>query len=218
MSQHYTAISIFDLDHTLITRNSSLDFGYFLFDRKVINFKTLLRLTFYYFRHKILGLPAAELHRQAVRNFLGTRKPEELYEWSRLYFEKKGRFCTHAPTANCLQKAKVDGHYTAILSNAPDFIVRPFAQFFGVDEWHGSKYPTGDRLKNNAVHTLDGGEKALLAMKIASGLGLELESITAYSDSILDLPLLEIAGNPVAVNPDRPLKRLCTVKQWKILY
>ena len=38
--------------------------------------------------------------------------------------------------------------------------------------------------------------------------GVDLRQSYFYTDSIADLPLLEIVGYPVAVNPDRPLRKL----------
>ena len=35
--------------------------------------------------------------------------------------------------------------------------------------------------------------------------GIDLAHSLRYSDSITDLPMLELVGNPVAVNPDREL-------------
>jgi HAD superfamily hydrolase (TIGR01490 family) len=38
-----------------------------------------------------------------------------------------------------------------------------------------------------------------------------------YGDSISDLPVLSIVGNPVCVNPDKKLKRVATRNNWKIV-
>ena len=39
----------------------------------------------------------------------------------------------------------------------------------------------------------------------------------AYSDSITDLPLLEVVGHPTAVNPDRALRRVAEERGWPVL-
>ena len=38
----------------------------------------------------------------------------------------------------------------------------------------------------------------------------------AYSDSITDLPMLEAVGHPVAVNPDRALRRAALERGWPV--
>ena len=44
--------------------------------------------------------------------------------------------------------------------------------------------------------------------------GIDLANSYAYSDSITDLPMLELVGNPVAVNPDRELTRVAREREW----
>jgi phosphoserine phosphatase len=45
----------------------------------------------------------------------------------------------------------------------------------------------------------------------------DLAECTAYSDSHTDLPFLEAVGHPVAVNPDRALRRTPTERSWPVL-
>ena len=47
--------------------------------------------------------------------------------------------------------------------------------------------------------------------------GYDLAECTAYSDSHTDLPFLEVVGHPVAVNPDRRLRRIAQERGWPIL-
>jgi phosphoserine phosphatase len=39
----------------------------------------------------------------------------------------------------------------------------------------------------------------------------------AYSDSVTDLPLLEVVGHPRVVNPDRALRRIAAARGWPVL-
>ncbi len=48
-------------------------------------------------------------------------------------------------------------------------------------------------------------------------LGHDLAGSTAYSDSHTDLPFLEAVGHPVAVNPDRALRRIASARGWPVL-
>jgi hypothetical protein len=53
-------------------------------------------------------------------------------------------------------------------------------------------------------------------VEIATQRGVDLNGSFAYSDSITDLPMLEAVGNPVAVNPDRELRRMAEQREWRI--
>lgn len=47
--------------------------------------------------------------------------------------------------------------------------------------------------------------------------GLVLADAFCYADSFSDLPVLEISGNPVAVNPDRRLGNVAKRRGWKMI-
>src|SRR5258708_21283346 len=49
------------------------------------------------------------------------------------------------------------------------------------------------------------------------GKGIDLAGSWAYSDSITDLPMLEAVGRPVAVNPDKDLRRVARERGWPVL-
>ena len=53
-----------------------------------------------------------------------------------------------------------------------------------------------------------GEHKAAAVRELAAERGYDLDASTAYSDSHTDLPFLEAVGKPVAVNPDRELRRV----------
>jgi phosphoserine phosphatase len=52
---------------------------------------------------------------------------------------------------------------------------------------------------------------------IAEAVDLDLERSWAYSDSASDLPMLELVGNAVAVNPDAPLLEASRRESWKVM-
>src|SRR5204863_3100373 len=63
-----------------------------------------------------------------------------------------------------------------------------------------------------------GPHKADAIREMAVKEGLDLAGSYAYSDSITDLPMLELVGNPVAVNPDRELARVARDREWEVRF
>ena len=53
---------------------------------------------------------------------------------------------------------------------------------------------------------------------IAAERGIDLSSSYAYSDSATDLPMLEVVGHPVVVNPDRELLRAAQERDWPVVH
>ena len=63
---------------------------------------------------------------------------------------------------------------------------------------------------------LHGSAKADAVRALAEREGFDLDACTAYSDSINDLPLLEMVAFPHAVNPDRQLSRVAAEREWPV--
>ncbi len=59
--------------------------------------------------------------------------------------------------------------------------------------------------------------KALAIKQLAAQEEIDLSESYAYSDSESDLPMLEVVGHPVAVNPDGELARVARERGWQIL-
>jgi hypothetical protein len=45
----------------------------------------------------------------------------------------------------------------------------------------------------------------------------DLSKSYAYTDSVTDLPMLEIVGHPTAVNPDADLRRIASERGWPVV-
>jgi HAD superfamily hydrolase (TIGR01490 family) len=58
--------------------------------------------------------------------------------------------------------------------------------------------------------------KLVHARAYAERAGTTLERATFYTDSLADLPVLEVVGRPVAVNPDPRLKRIAVARRWPV--
>ena len=69
----------------------------------------------------------------------------------------------------------------------------------------------------HSIHALHHHAKARAVRELAAEKGFDLAECTAYSDSASDLPFLGLVGHPVAVNPDRELRRVAADRGWPVL-
>jgi HAD superfamily hydrolase (TIGR01490 family) len=83
------------------------------------------------------------------------------------------------------------------------------SQFSGVEDGVYTGEPTGLFIYRS--------DKARAVQQLASREGIDLAQSYAYSDSESDLPMLEVVGHPVAVNPDAELRRVARERGWEIL-
>ncbi|RAX50372.1 HAD-IB family hydrolase [Arthrobacter sp. AQ5-05] len=63
---------------------------------------------------------------------------------------------------------------------------------------------------------LHGAAKAVAVQDLAQEKGLDLAECWGYSDSHNDIPLLEVVGHPVAINPDGRLRRHAKERNWPV--
>ena len=211
-------VSAFDLDHTLLSVNSSFHFGRYLFKQKQLSALNMLRCVSAYVRHSYMGMSSMALHRTVCKALLRSIPIDQLNQHVQTFLEVNFSAMLHTPVVLRLEKAQRDGHYVAILSTSPDFLVTPIAQMLGVQVSFATQY-TYDALGRIAdVHSLvEGSHKASIVNTLMARFGLAKADITAYSDSYRDLELLEAAGTAVGVNPDKRLRRICQKRNWEIL-
>jgi phosphoserine phosphatase len=101
-----------------------------------------------------------------------------------------------------------------IVSATLQEIVQAIADDLGFDGALGTLCEVVDgAYTGKAIRALHAENKA----RCIESLAYDLTASTAYSDSHTDLPFLEAVGNPVAVNPDRALRRIATARGWPIM-
>lgn len=108
------------------------------------------------------------------------------------------------------------GHKTLLITGALDIVIEPLRPLFDevVCAHLGEK---SGRLTGELVHAPPTGEaRALIMADYALAHGLDLEQCVAYADSASDLPMLEAAGHPVAVNPETKLAAIARKRGWHV--
>jgi HAD superfamily hydrolase (TIGR01490 family) len=105
-----------------------------------------------------------------------------------------------------------------ILSSALHQICERVSEFLGMDGYLCSSLEVSDGyLTGRADGRLCFGEEKLnRMMEYCKKNTMNPSESWYYGDSISDLPVLEIVGNPVCINPDRELKKVALKRGWKI--
>lgn len=211
-------LSVFDLDHTLLTVNSSFRFGSFLYHKKFFSFWTLLGCLSDYARHQWLGMSLHDLHAQTFIRLFKGRQLADIDCYVDIFLTEFLADMLYHPVVQRLKMAQDQGEYVLILSSSPDFLVKEIARRLEVVYWKSTIYESDQEGKLVAVSLVMGGEdKAKYLKELVYQMDLERTDITVYSDSHLDLPILKMAGQAVGIRPDCHLKRICLENGWEIL-
>ncbi|MGH7903683.1 MAG: HAD-IB family hydrolase [Candidatus Dormibacteraceae bacterium] len=109
------------------------------------------------------------------------------------------------------------GHRVLLLTGAMDVVVEPLAEMLEVelDCPHlivKDGYLTGDLESPPPA----GEARSALLQDFAARSGVDLAESFAYADSISDLPMMEIVGTPVVINPDTRLATVARQRGWRV--
>jgi HAD superfamily hydrolase (TIGR01490 family) len=106
-----------------------------------------------------------------------------------------------------------------ILSSALQQICGRVSEFLGMDGFLCSSLEVKDGLlTGNAAGRLCFGEEKLVRMtEFCKDNTMNPADSWYYADSISDLSVLEVVGNPVCVNPDKELRNEALKRGWRIL-
>ncbi len=210
--------AIFDLDRTLIAGSSSPIFQRHLVaagiaDERDIPFADLLMKYYEQFGENWLMMQPAKL---------GARVSQG---WSVEAVEAACRKASAEIAADLqpfargvIDEHRAEGRKLVLATTSPEAFVGPLVEALGFDALVCTKWTTdGGRYTGELDGPFVWGrEKAKAVEAWAEVNGVRLSSSYAYSDSYFDAPLLDLVGNPVAVNPDPQLTATAVVKGWPI--
>ncbi|MFT7598365.1 MAG: fatty acyl-CoA reductase [Acidimicrobiales bacterium] len=110
------------------------------------------------------------------------------------------------------------GHRTVLITGALDIVVNPLGPLF--DDVICAEMSVRDgRYTGELLAVPPTGEVRAQALRdYAETHGFDLAESVAYADSSSDLPLLEAAGFPVAINPETRLASIAIKRGWLIEY
>ena len=212
--------AFFDLDRTLISRSSSLALAPVFHERGLLGRRDRLKAAIAQRIFMRYGAGRARVGQTAdsAMAFLKGMRVETLREIVEESLESTFRPHVYPGALDLLERHRQRGERTFIVSAALQEIVDVLVVELGFDGGLGSTAEVEDGVyTGRLVRRLDGRAKAEAITSLAAGEGIDLVESTAYSDSSSDVPFLEVVGYPVAVNPDRRLRRIAAERSWRVL-
>ena len=214
------AAAFFDLDRTLLRRSSALALAGSFRDRGVISRTQLLNAAAWQLLFVLRGASHETVRRGAEDGLVLLRgfTPEKMRELVAEAMEPILRPLVYAEPLQLVEQHRARGESVYIVSATLQEIVQAIADDLGFDGALGTQCEVVDgAYTGHALRALHAENKAACVRELAAAEGFDLEACTAYSDSHTDLAFLETVGHPVAVNPDRHLRRIAAERGWPVL-
>jgi len=218
-----TRLALFDLDHTLLPLDSDYQWADFLArtgragdpeQARARNNELMDRYN--------RGELSAEEAAQFMLGLLAAHPPYDLAHWHEEFMQKVIRPQLTDQAIALVCKHLNAGDLCAIVTATNSFVTGPIARAFGVQHLIATDPQFVAGRYTGKIHGTpsfrEGKVKRVNDWLAAMGLSLsDFSESHFYSDSINDLPLLEVVTHPIVTNPSPSLREVAQKRQWQIL-
>jgi len=214
--------AFFDLDKTVVSRSSSLALSRPMYRAGMVSRGSLLRGAYAQLVYLLVGADDKRMER-AKDAMLALSKGWEKTAVEDLVSDELIDAIdpyVYQEALDLMALHRALGRRVFIVSSSPEEVVRPLARHFDVTDVIATRAAVSEdgRYTGELEFYCAGEAKGEAIRQMAEREGLDLAESHAYSDSISDLPMLEAVGHPVAVNPDRELRKAAEERGWQLRY
>ena len=217
-----TALALFDLDHTLLPIDSDYSWGVFtqaIGWTEPVLFKQ--KNDAFYEHYKAGTLDIHDYVRFAT-DAVRQRGPAQAAAAHQRFMREVVEPELRPQSIDLLRSHQRRGDEVVIVTATNEFVTRPIAQAFGVQELIAVELERGpDGWITGEIRGVpsarDGKVTRVEQWLAARGRSWADVESTFYSDSFNDIALLEKVDHPVATNPDARLRAIAQLRGWRIL-
>lgn len=216
-------LALFDLDGTLIEKDSDHAFGEFMVDCGWADAEAFRAANDGFHRQYLAGCLDIDAYIDFATRPWRDRSAAEQQAAIERFMREVMRPILRDRAQALVQRHLDAGDTVAVVTATNEFITRPIAESFGVRtliatelQRDGAQRVTG---RIRGVPSFQAGKVVRVEQWLAS-LGCSLrdcESSAFYSDSTNDLALLQAVSEPVATNPTPALEAIARERGWRIL-
>ncbi len=211
--------AFFDLDRTIISKSSSLALSRPMYRAGLVSRGQLMRGAYAQLVYLLVGADEKKMDKLkdgmlALTKGWDRQQVEELVQ--DVIIDVIDPF-VYQEALDLMALHRQQRRRVYIVSSSPEEVVRPLARHFGVSGVIATRAKIEEGKYTGELEFYCAGDaKAQAIRDLAERVGIDLEGSYAYSDSISDLPMLEEVGHPVAVNPDKDLRKEAEARGWDV--
>jgi putative phosphoserine phosphatase/1-acylglycerol-3-phosphate O-acyltransferase len=211
--------AFFDMDKTILSENSATLYMRHRYEQGEMSKGDLLRGLGAYVRYKLGILDLRSWTLDMMSQFSG-QSEEQLAEEAIAWVEESVVDTIYPEAERLVEEHLAESHVVAIVSGATAFVVRPIAVRLGIEHILYTRLEVdGGLFTGRVIEPICFEEgKIYWIQQFIEEQGVDLAKSYFYTDSITDLPLLDLVGHPVATNPDPILYRTAVKRRWPVRF
>ena len=212
--------AFFDLDKTILAKSSSLAFARPFYKGGLLGRADVLKSAYAQFTYLSSGADHDQM--ETMRHYMSELvKGWDVETVRQIVAETLDEIVdpfVYEEAVDLIEEHKEAGRDVIIISSSGTEVVEPIGERLGVDRAIGTQVEIVDgRYTGEILFYAYGDGKAEAMRALAAENGYDLADCYAYTDSMTDLPMLEIVGHPVCVNPDAALRRTAVERGWPVV-
>jgi HAD superfamily hydrolase (TIGR01490 family) len=218
------ALALFDLDGTLLPRDSDHAFGEYLVQCGWVSDDTFRRANDRFYADYLEGRLDMAAYVDFATSAWRLRSTPEQQRVLDEFVHDVVKPMLHPAALDLVHRHRDAGERLALVTATNEFVTRPIAALFGIDTLIATELERDldGRVTGRVAGTSSFREgKIVRVQDWLAGLGTTLAAAprcTFYSDSTNDLPLLEAVSHPVATNPGVGLARIAAERGWPVIH
>lgn len=212
-------LAIFDMDGTLIKGQSQKYFLKYMLDKNYINFFQYFRIYFWFILYKFGVVNNPKKISNIAFSFIKGMNVEKLDYLAqdffnsilrdKIYTEGKERIAWHIKMKNEL----------LLLTNAIEPLAKIVAKYLNIPGYLCTELEIIDNIYTGKILGVNtyGRNKVLKVYSYVKKHNYDIKKTWAYCDHGSDIDIMGIVKHPIAVNPDKTLKKESERRGWKII-
>lgn len=209
-------LALFDIDYTITRKETLMEFYKYIVSKDIKNIKFLPRALF---SGLMYGVKVYDERRvkESFLKFIENIEEKDLAILTKKFYDERLSKILYKDALDMIHKLKTEGYMIILISASPEFYIKEFYAIDDVDFIIGTRFTfeNGKFVRKMNGNNCKRDEKVvrLKAYLKENNIEADYENSYMFSDSLSDLPLLDLVGNPYLINYNK--KHNIEILRWK---
>jgi HAD superfamily hydrolase (TIGR01490 family) len=210
-------LGIFDIDYTITGKETLVEFYKFMLRKNpklIVHFPKVIASGLFY----ALKLMPLKKTKEYFISFINGIKEEDMKKHVKEFYDEKLSEILYKDAVDTIRKYKAKGCKIYLISASPEFYLNELYRIKEVDKILGTRYTCENGAHRGTMQgeNCKGEEKVTRLMEELKKDNIEVDFKNSYmfSDSLSDLPLFDLVGNPYLINYKKKHDKI-KILNWK---
>ena len=209
-------LALFDIDYTITRKETLMEFYKYIVSKDIKNIKFLPRALYSGLMYGIKVYDEKKV-KECFLKFIENIEEKDLAILTKKFYDERLSKILYKDALDMMHKLKSEGYMVILISASPEFYIKEFYAIDDVDFIIGTRFTfeNGKFVRKMSGNNCKRDEKVsrLKAYLKENNIDADYENSYMFSDSLSDLPLLELVGKPYLINYNK--NHNIEVLRWK---